>query len=64
MARDKVTVIKDVGKPLLEQSTAQKMKVLHVGLLYKAYVRSVATEESDSDICTEYAEILGKLKNY
>ena len=60
-------MIKGAGKPLLGKSTAEKLKVLHVGPLYGAQVWSIATEGSDSDIRTEYADILvgvGKLKNY
>ena len=40
---------------------------MHVGPLYGAQVLSIATEGSDSDIRTEYADILvgvGKLKDY
>ena len=65
--RDEFIVIKGAGKPLLGKSTAEKLKVLHVGPLHGAQVWSIATEGSDSDIRTEYADILvgvGKLKDY
>ena len=65
--RDEFIVIKGAGKPLLGKSRAEKLKVLHVGSLYGAKVWSIATEGSDSDIRTEYADILvgvGKLKHY
>ena len=64
---DEFTVIKGTGKPLLGKSTAEKLKVLHVGPLYGAKVCSVATEGSDTDIRTQYADVfdgVGKLKSY
>ena len=50
--RDEFIVIKGAGKPLLGKSTAEKLKVLHVGPLYGAQVCSIATKGSDSDIRT------------
>jgi transposase InsO family protein len=64
---DEFTVIKGAGKPLLGKSTAEKLKVLHVGPLNGLQVCSIATEGSDMDIRQEYADLfvgVGKLKNY
>jgi hypothetical protein len=52
---------------LLGKSTAEKLKVLHVGPFYGAQVCSIATEGSDTDIRKKYADTfvgVGKLKNY
>ncbi|CAB4022188.1 Transposon Tf2-9 poly, partial [Paramuricea clavata] len=60
-------IIKGAGKPLLGKSTAEKLKVLHVGPFYGAQVCSTAMEGSDTDIRKEYADTfvgVGKLKNY
>ena len=60
-------LIKGAGKPLLGKSTAEKLKVLHVGPFYGAQVCSIATEGSDTDIRKEYADTfvgVEKLKNY
>ena len=64
---DEFTVIKGAGKLLLGKSTAEKLKVLHVGPLNGLQVCSIATEGSDMDIRQEYADLfvgVGKLKNY
>ena len=66
LCMNEFTVIRGSGRPLLQRSTAEKLKVLRVGSASKIQVCSMMMEGGDRDIRKEFSGILtgvGKLKN-